>query len=152
MKVGREFDAVLLMFAVLGYQRTNADVRAALENARAHVRAGGVLFLDLWYGPGVLSEPPGDRERTIDTPEGPLVRTVTSELDVRNQLCSVHYMLSGAGRDSQETHVMRFFFPAELELFLEAAGFELVALTAFGDLDAPAGTDSWTATVAARAL
>jgi SAM-dependent methyltransferase len=146
------FDAVLLMFAVLGYQRANADVRAALENARRHVRAGGVLVLDLWYGPGVLSDPPATRERVIPTPEGDLTRTVTSELDVRHQLCSVHYTLSGAGRDSEETHVMRFFFPAELELFLEAAGFELVALSAFGDLDSPATTDSWTASVVARAL
>jgi hypothetical protein len=77
---------------------------------------------------------------------------VTSELDVRHQLCTVRYSLSGAGRDAEETHVMRFFFPAELELFLEAARFELVALTAFGDLDRDATTESWTATVAARAL
>jgi SAM-dependent methyltransferase len=150
--LGRRFDAVLLMFAVLGYQRTNADVRAALENARAHLRPGGALIFDLWYGPGVLSEPPEARQRTIETPEGPLVRTVTSELDVRSQLCTVHYGLSGAGRDAEETHVMRFFFPAELELFLEAAGFELAALTAFGDLDREADTASWTASVVARAL
>jgi SAM-dependent methyltransferase len=152
VRVDRRFDAVLLMFAVLGYQRTNTDVRAALENARAHLRAGGALVLDLWYGPGVLTEPPEDRQRTIDTPDGPLTRTVTAKLDVPNQLCTVSYALSGAGRDAEETHVMRFFFPAELELFLEAAGFELVAVTAFGDLDSPASTDSWTATVVARAL
>src|SRR5437763_2517392 len=36
--LARRFDAVLLMFAVLGYQRTNADVRAAFENARPHPR------------------------------------------------------------------------------------------------------------------
>jgi SAM-dependent methyltransferase len=152
VRLDRRFDAVLLMFAVLGYQRTNEDVRAALDNARAHLRPGGVLVLDLWYGPGVLTEPPEDRRRAIDTPEGELTRTVSAELDVPKQLCTVRYTLAGAGRDADETHVMRFFFPAELELFLEAAGFELAALTAFGDLDRPATTDSWTATVVARAL
>jgi SAM-dependent methyltransferase len=152
VRLDRRFDAVLLMFAVLGYQRTNAEVRAALDNARAHLRPGGVLMLDLWYGPGVLTEPPEDRRRVIETPEGDLTRTVSSELDVPHQLCTVRYSLSGAGRDSEETHVMRFFFPAELELFLEAAGFELGAITAFGELDKPATTESWTATVVARAL
>jgi hypothetical protein len=47
---------------------------------------------------------------------------------------------------------MRFFFPAELELFMDAAGFELVALSSVDDLDQPATTGSWTATVVARAL
>ena len=73
-------------------------------------------------------------------------------LDARRQLCTVDYDLVGGRGDTHETHVMRFFFPAELELFLEAAGFELAALTSFADLDRPAGTDSWTATVVARAL
>lgn len=151
VRLGRRFDAVLLMFAVLGYQRTNADVRAALDNARAHLRPGGVLVLDLWYGPGVLSEPPEDRERVIETPEGEMTRRVSAELDIPNQLCTVRYALSGAGRDAEETHVMRFFFPAELELFMDLAGFELVNLSSVDDLDRPATQDSWTATVVARA-
>jgi SAM-dependent methyltransferase len=152
VQLGRRFDAVLLMFAVLGYQRTNADVRAALENARAHVRPGGVLVLDLWYGPGVLSDPPVDRRRVVDTPEGELTRTVAAALDVPRQLCTVRYALSGAGRHADETHVMRFFFPAELELFMDLAGFELVNLSSADQLDRPATTESWTATVVARAL
>jgi SAM-dependent methyltransferase len=152
VQLGRRFDAVLLMFAVLGYQRTNADVRAALENARAHLRPGGVLMLDLWYGPGVLTEPPEDRRRVIETPDGDLTRTVSAELDVPHQLCTVRYSLSGAGRDAEETHVMRFFFPAELELFMDVAGFELLTLSSVDDLDQPATTGSWTATVVARAL
>jgi SAM-dependent methyltransferase len=152
VQLGRRFDAVLLMFAVLGYQRTNADVRAALDNARSHLRPGGVLVLDLWYGPGVLSEPPEQRRRVIETPEGELTRTVSAELDVPKQLCTVRYTLSGAGRDADETHVMRFFFPAELELFMDLAGFELVDLSSVDDLDRPADEKSWTATVVARAL
>jgi SAM-dependent methyltransferase len=152
VRLDREFDAALLMFAVLGYQRTDADVRSALATARAHVRAGGVLVLDLWYGPAVLSEPPEDRHRLISTPEGELSRTVSSELDAERHLCTVRYRLAGAGREATETHVMRFYFPDELKAFLGDAGFELVRLAAFGDLDRPATTDSWTATVVARAV
>lgn len=152
VRLHREFDAALLMFAVLGYQRTDDDVRSALATARAHVRSGGVLVLDLWHGPAVLAEPPEDRHRTIPTPEGELSRSVSSELDAERHLCTVRYRLEGAGRDAVETHVMRFYFPGELAAFLSGAGFELVTLAAFGDLDRPASTDSWTATVVARAV
>ena len=152
VRLDREFDAALLMFAVLGYQRTDDDVRSALATARTHVRTGGVLVLDLWFGPAVMAEPPEDRHRLISTPEGDLSRTVSSELDAERHLCTVRYRLEGAGREASETHVMRFYFPDELEAFLQEAGFELLGLTAFGDLDRPASTDSWTATVVARAV
>lgn len=36
--LGQTFDAVLMMFAVLGYQTENADVLAALRAARPHLR------------------------------------------------------------------------------------------------------------------
>jgi SAM-dependent methyltransferase len=150
-RLDAEFDAALLMFAVLGYQRTNEDVLATLRTARMHLREGGVLVLDIWYGPGVITDPPGERTRTIDTPDGPLERRVSGSLDVPRQLCTIEYQLEGGRGDARETHVMRFFFPAEIELFLELAGFELVSLSPFGTLDGSPGPDDWTATVVARA-
>ena len=45
------FDAGLFMFAVLGYLLPNEDVMAALSNARRHIRPGGLLVFDVWYGP-----------------------------------------------------------------------------------------------------
>ena len=151
-RLGREFDAALLMFAVLGYQRTDADVRTALRTARTHVRSGGVLVFDVWHGPAVLAEPPGDRHRLIRTPEGEVSRSASAELDVEAGLCTVRYELEGSGRETRETHVMRFYFPGELERFLDEAGFELTSLSAFDDLDAPATVESWTATVVARSV
>jgi len=45
---------------------------------------------------------------------------------------------------------MRFFFPQELELLLDEAGFELRSLTAFPSLDEPADERSWNALVVAQ--
>src|SRR6266567_6453352 len=64
----REFDAVVMMFAVLGYQVTNEAVQAALASARRHLAAGGLLFGDLWYGPAVLAQRPSERVKVIELP------------------------------------------------------------------------------------
>src|SRR5207244_5704745 len=61
VELGRTFDAVVMLFAVLGYQLGNADVLAALRTARRHLRPGGLFVTDFWYGPAVLSERPAER-------------------------------------------------------------------------------------------
>ena len=61
LRLETTFDAVLMMFAVLGYQHTNAEVLGALATARAHLEVGGLLAFDVWYGPAVLRERPGHR-------------------------------------------------------------------------------------------
>ncbi len=58
------FDAVLMMFAVLGYQLSNDDVLAALRTVRQHLKPGGLFVFDVWYGPAVLSIRPGDRVKS----------------------------------------------------------------------------------------
>ncbi len=151
VRLDRRFSAVLLMFAVLGYQRTNEDVLATLRTAREHLEKGGLVVFDVWYGPGVLRDPPGRRNRTIETADGALEREVTADLDIPRQLCTVTYDLVRDGHREQETHVMRFFFPAELSLFCEVSSLELVSLTPFGSLDGEATEVTWNATAVAQA-
>lgn len=54
VKLPGQFDAALMMFAVLGYQLENRDVLATLTSARQNLRAGALLIFDVWYGPAVL--------------------------------------------------------------------------------------------------
>jgi len=75
------FDAALLMFAVLGYQHDDDDVLETFRNIRRHLRPGGLLAFDAWHGPGVLADPPGSRSRAVETEEGPMLRSVTSEME-----------------------------------------------------------------------
>jgi SAM-dependent methyltransferase len=156
VRLGRRFEAVLLMFAVLGYQTANADVAAALATVRAHLDPGGLALLDCWYGPGVLTDPPGSGTRTVQTAAGPVERRVTGELDTRRHLCTVRYELSGplpdGRRDAVEVHTVRYFFPLELELFLERAGLELLSLAPVGTLDGEPTTETWNVAAVARAV
>lgn len=56
LELRETYDAVLMMFAVLGYQLENEEVIIALKTARRHLRPKGLLLMDFWYGPGVLAQ------------------------------------------------------------------------------------------------
>lgn len=154
----QSFDAVLMMFAVLGYQLDNPDVLSALGTARRHLRSGGIFIFDVWYGPAVLHERPSQRIKVIPGEEGEQILRVTSgELDTNRQNCNVHYhvwkkkegKLTG---EAEENHVMRYFFPLELNLLLECSGFAPIRLGTFPELDKDPDETNWTVLGVARAV
>jgi SAM-dependent methyltransferase len=151
------FDAVLMMFAVLGYQLGNHDLLAALTTARRHLNTHGLLFGDAWYGPAVLHQRPGERVKVLDTPNGQVIRVASGELDPRHHVCTVRYHVwrIEAGRvatEAVERHRMRYFFPLELELLLRQIGFELVRLGSFPELDRDPDETTWNVGFVARAV
>jgi SAM-dependent methyltransferase len=156
VQLAETFDAVLMMFAVLGYQLGNSDVFSALRTARRHLSDKGLLVFDVWYGPAVLAQRPRDRVRTISTNGGTLLRTSSGELDIRRQLCTVHFRVWRLSENrvvehTAESHRVRYFFPQELELFLDAAGFRLLRLGAFPDFAHEPDETTWNAIVVAEA-
>jgi SAM-dependent methyltransferase len=156
-RVERSFDASLMMFAVLGYQLENHDVLAALRTARQHVQTGGILIFDVWYGPAVLCEGPSDRIKSIPTGNGQILRLASGQLDVQHHLCKVSYHLWRMEGDrlkgeTEEIHLMRFFFPLELNLFLESCGFAPLRLGAFPEFDRDPDQTTWNVCGVARAV
>lgn len=157
LRVDRQFDAALMMFAVLGYQLENQDVLAALRNAREHLSSGGLFIFDVWYGPAVLQQGPSDRMKSIPTDDGEIIRFASGRLHVQRHLCEVTYQLWDMAQDrlrskTEETHLMRYFFPLELKLFLECCDFSLVRLGAFPEFDRDPDSTTWNALGVARAV
>jgi SAM-dependent methyltransferase len=157
VRLDEKFDAVLVMFAVLGYLSDNADVRRALSVARQHLEPGGVVLADVWYGPAVLAERPSERVKVIDAPTGgQVIRVASSQLDIRRNLCHVNYQLWRLDGERlcahvREQHSMRYFFEPELEQFLAEAGFELRRLGAFPNFDDDPSEHTWNIAAAACA-
>lgn len=153
----QEFDSVIIMFAVLGYQLTNDDVQASLNSARRHLRPGGLLAFDIWYGPAVLHERPSQRIKSVITPNGETLRASSGELDVNRQLCRVNFRIWNIDGNQlvsvvEENHITRFFFPLELELFLQTCNFAPLRLGAFPEFESNAGENTWNVLQVARAV
>lgn len=147
VRLERSFDACIVMFAVLGYQTTDQDVAAALDTVRVHLEPGGIFVCDVWNGAAVLTDGPGERTRTAPDGARQLIRVSSGTLDLPRHLCHVHIrqtLIEGNQivAETEETHAMRYFFPLELELLLDRAGFDVVEMT----LDA----DTWNMFVVAR--
>ena len=147
-QIGRRFDAVLSMFAVVGYQISDAAVRATLANVRRHLEPGGVFIFDVWYGPAVVAVGPSARVKVVPVQDGEIERKAVGTLEPGGHVCTVKYELTRRQNGkpdahSSETHRMRYFFEDELEAFATEAGFTLKTLAAFPDVENPPSTESW---------
>lgn len=150
----RRFDAVLMMFAVLDYQLEDQDILSALESARRHLRQGGLLIFDCWYGPAVDHQRPEPRSKVVATNRGRVVRSSSTVMDREQNRCTVSFHVDEetdrATRATDESHCIRYFYRPELESFLDDAGFEFLRLNALPDFDRPADETSWNALAVAR--
>jgi ubiquinone/menaquinone biosynthesis C-methylase UbiE len=151
------FDLAIMMFAVVSYLTTNEDVVAGLRNIRKHLKPGALFLCDFWYGPAVLSVRPNERVRVLESPTGRTIRAASTRVDSYAQTADVSFRLWTIEGDryageTQETHRMRYFFPQEFRLFLEAAGFSCQQMSAFPDVNQPLSDDAWNAWCVAKAM
>ena len=156
VRLGRTFDAVISMFAVMGYQLSNSDLADSFATARRHLVSGGVFVFDAWFGPAVLSQRPQVAEKRVPAEDGgTLVRLARPTLDVVAQTVRVDYTLRRDGEDAldvSESHTMRFLFAQEAAYFLEVAGFAGIEVMPFmRQGDVPSDGD-WSVTWVARAV
>ncbi len=150
----RRFDAVLSMFAVVGYQITDVAIRSTLANVRRHLEPGGVFIFDVWYGPAVMAVGPSERVKVVSIEGGEIERRAVGTLELDSHVCSVRYELTRRRPGVQdatvsETHRMRYFFQDELAGLLAEAGLTLQTVTAFPDVENPPSVESWNVLVVA---
>lgn len=142
------FDAVTIMFAVLGYLTETQRLSAAFRNARRHLRPGGKLIFDVWYGPTVLSEKPEQRVKVISQSDGSLIRVSDPVLHSERNVVDVNTRIWRIAQDRvvfdfSETHSVRYFFIPELEQLLTDASFQVEAFFDFPTLGSPPNARAW---------
>lgn len=157
VEAGRTFDAVISMFAVMGYQAQEGEMAAAFATARRHLEEGGLFLFDIWNGAAVMAQKPKAREREFSDSKGGIVtRSVTSVLDEGKQVVEVDVQVrrvspEGEAEESEENHIVRYLFREQAETLLRDVGFETVHICAFPDINRELSDDDWNMSVVARA-
>lgn len=156
MDLGRTFDAVLMLFAVLGYQLYNEHVLAALKTVRRHLKPGGLFICDVWYGPTVLRQGLSDRIKVASVEDGRIIRVASGELEAYTHQAHITYQMWRLKEqvvidERKEFHSVRYFFPQELHFFAQQAQLNIATICSLEDVTRQPDESCWNAWVVARA-
>ena len=120
----KKYDVVVSLFHVMSYQVTNADLQASFETAKTHLKKGGILIFDFWYGPGVLSDPPVVRVKRMENTKINVTRIAEPVIHPNDNYVDVNYTIlikennSDIVEEIKETHKMRYLFLPEIDSIL----------------------------------
>lgn len=147
-KLDRTFDAVISMFAVVGYLTDNKQLCSLFASAHDQLNTGGLFIFDVWYGPAVLQQLPETRKITGTTNQRKFQRLAVPSIDFTKNVVQVDYTLSTLDNItiSKESHRMRYFFLPELELLARFHNFSLQAVYTFLSFESPSEAN-WNITV-----
>jgi len=148
VRLGETFDVVISLFHVFSYMSTNDDLAAAFATARAHLRPGGILIFDCWYGPAVLTERPAVRVKRMEDETIEVTRLAEPRLRAQDNVVDVNYHVLIRNKQTQavsevkEAHHMRYLFIPEIELLAKAAGLTVLHSEEWLTARSP-GVDTW---------
>jgi len=115
------FDVVISLFHVFSYQTTNEDLLAAFQTAATHLRPGGLLIFDYWFGPAVLTQRPEVRIKRFEDEQFRVMRVAEPTMNPVGNRVTVEYLVQidaktdGRSERVQERHDMRYLFIPEIE-------------------------------------
>ena len=156
--LNEKFDTCVAMFAVMGYITKNSDIIKALNNIRRHLKPNGIFVFDVWNGLAVMRNLPEQRIKEMENDKIKIVRVAIPNLRAFEHICEVNYKLLILNKEDNtcneinEKHVVRFYFPQEIKYYLENAGFEVLNICPFLDLNDKVDENIWNTTVIARAV
>lgn len=149
------YDAVISLFHVMSYQNSNEDFSDALKTAHKHLKKDGIFLFDAWYGPGVLTDRPAVRIKTVDDGKNMIVRYANPVMNAETNIVDVNYdvliidKITSVCKKIYECHSMRYVFRPEVEYLLNSNGFELIDCLDCNTLEKP-DYNSWTAYFVAK--
>lgn len=132
LRLDQKFDAVISLFHVVSYQATNRDLKDTFATMKSHLKPGGIIIFDCWYGAAVLCEQPSTRIKRLENEEIRVTRLAEPVLQTNANVVDVHYQVFIQDKQTlrvdqlQEKHSMRYLFQPEIALFLEQVDLKLI--------------------------
>jgi SAM-dependent methyltransferase len=156
--INEKFDTCIAMFAVMGYITENSDIIKTLNNIHRHLKPDGFFIFDVWNGLAVMRTLPEQRMKEMENDEIKIVRVAVPNLRTFDHLCEVNYKLLILNKETNtfseinEKHIVRFYFPQEIRYYLEDAGFEILNICPFLDLNGKVDENVWNIAVIAKSF
>jgi SAM-dependent methyltransferase len=144
------FDAVVSLFHVFSYQNSNEDAAAFLKTIRTALKPNGVGVFDYWYGPAVIHQKPGNREKRAESQALQMIRKTRSTIDYTKSVVRVEFDIDIFKKPTMErqslneVHSMRYFTCTEVDLLAQAAGLR-ASHSAWMTNGRQPGIDDWNA-------
>ncbi len=154
-ELGDKFDAVICMFSALGYLTENKQLGGFFNCIKKHLKPDGLLIIDCWNGLGVMKELPSSREKMVQDGDLKIIRESFPDLDVKNHINNVKFKIKifenkNLIKEYEENHKVRFFFPKELEKYMDDEGFELIYLCPSFKIDHKLSEKDWNMILVSR--
>jgi len=94
-KLPRTFDVITCLFSAIGYTKTEPMLRRAIDTMSEHLRPGGVLLIEPWFGPETYN--PGTVHAVfVDRPDLKIARMNVSEVKDGLSILVFHYLIGTA--------------------------------------------------------
>jgi SAM-dependent methyltransferase len=131
--LNKKFDSIICMFSSIGYLTENNQIEDFFSCVKNHLNEKGTLIIDCWNGLGVMREVPSEREKIVETEGLKIVRKSFPYLDSKNHIVDIRFNVKVFEKDNliddyQEKHKVRFFFPKELEKYMNDQKLKVVHL------------------------
>jgi len=130
--LGRSFGAVVSLFHVFGYLRTDEDLANAIAKVAAHLDDEGLFVFDFWHAPAVEASGPGAPERTVEDDDIQVKRKATPTWRPELGMVEVKYDFTvtdrhaATSRQFSEVHKVRYYSVEALTPLLAASGLVVI--------------------------
>src|SRR5262249_7060159 len=110
----KDWDAAVCLFDSIGYLKTEAAIKTALDRIRDDLCLACLFIFECWHAPAMLNGYSPIRKRSWKIDNAEIVRTSETTLDYDNSLAKVTYTVNEI-RNGQtcnafrELHTNRFF-------------------------------------------
>ena len=145
LNLQEKFDFIFIPFNSIHHLYKNEDLFKAFNGVKNHLKEGGLFLLDC-FNPNIQYIVEGENEQRkiaeYTTEDGRAVlikQTMRYESATQINRIEWHYFINGEFHSIQNMD-MRLFFPQELDLYLECAGFNV--LHKFGSFEEEAFNDN----------
>jgi ubiquinone/menaquinone biosynthesis C-methylase UbiE len=125
-KMEKTYDAIICLFGSIGYVQTLDKVVASLQRFKEHLKDDGIIILEPWFQPGVLTP----NKIYLNTAEDKDLSTARmTYIQINDRISTLHfeYLIGTSGNISHqvETHKLGLFTIDEMKASFQSAGLKV---------------------------